>query len=187
MMKTYTVAVAGAMGAVGTEMLKNLESRNFPVGEIRPLDVGDNVGREILFKGQPVKVQQSYEEAFAGVDIALFAVGAGVSRALAPAAGERGAVFAGLNLTLGCFNLLPVGALDGGRALRALLPLRWEEAARGISGGLSALLSAAGFLLMLHTGNPTLFLTGGWLALLAVRGEREEASGQKMLAIGWKM
>ena len=40
---------------------------------------------------------------------------------------------------------------------------------------------------MLHTGNPTLFLTGGWLALLAVRGEREEASGQKMLAIGWKM
>ena len=106
---------------------------------------------------------------------------------LAPWAGERGAVFAGLNLTLGCFNLLPVGALDGGRALRALLPLRWEGMARGISGGLSALLSAAGFLLMLHTGNPTLFLTGGWLALLAVRGEREEASGQKMLAIGWKM
>lgn len=106
---------------------------------------------------------------------------------LAPWAGERGAVFAGLNLTLGCFNLLPVVALDGGRALRALLPLRWEGTARGISGGLSVLLSAAGFLLMLHTGNPTLFLTGGWLALLAVRGEREEASGQKMLAIGWKM
>ena len=68
-MKTYTVAVAGAMGAVGTEMLKALAQRNFPVGEIRPLDVGDNVGREILFKGQPVKVQQSCEEAFAGVDI----------------------------------------------------------------------------------------------------------------------
>lgn len=92
MMKTYTVAVAGAMGAVGTEMLKNLESRNFPVGRIKPLDVGDNVGREILFKGQPVKVQQSCEEAFAGVDIALFAVGANVSKFLAPAAVEKGAV-----------------------------------------------------------------------------------------------
>ena len=92
MMKTYTVAVAGAMGAVGTEMLKNLESRNFPVGRIKPLDVGDNVGKELLFRGEAVKVEQSCPEAFAGVDIALFAVGAGVSRTLAPAAVERGAV-----------------------------------------------------------------------------------------------
>ena len=92
MMKTYTVAVAGAMGAVGTEMLKNLESRNFPVGRIKSLDVGDNVGKELLFRGEAVKVEQSCPEAFAGVDIALFAVGANVSKFLAPAAVEKGAV-----------------------------------------------------------------------------------------------
>lgn len=91
-MKEYCVAVVGAMGAVGQEMLKTLERRNFPVKELKPLDVAENVGKEILFCGQTVKVEESKESAFEGVNIALFAVADAVSKKLAPAAVRAGCV-----------------------------------------------------------------------------------------------
>ncbi len=89
-MKQYLLAVAGALGAVGREMLRALEERNFPIRELRLLDVGENVGKEVLFRGKTVTVEESRPEAFEGVDIALFAVGDGVSRMLAPEAVKRG-------------------------------------------------------------------------------------------------
>lgn len=90
-MKKYTVAVVGAMGAVGTEMIKILGQRDFPVERLKPLDVAANVGREVMFKGEMVKVEESCKGAFKDVDIALFAVGANVSEKLAPMAVEEGA------------------------------------------------------------------------------------------------
>ena len=89
-MKQYLLAVAGALGAVGHEMLCALEERNFPIRELRLLDVGENVGKDVLFRGKTVTVEESRPEAFEGVDIALFAVGDGVSRMLAPEAVKRG-------------------------------------------------------------------------------------------------
>jgi aspartate-semialdehyde dehydrogenase len=91
-MKKYTVAVVGALGAVGSEMLKILEQRRFPIEKIKPLDVAANVGREIIFRGEAVKVEESRQGAFKGVDFALFAVGAEVSEFLAPIASKEGAV-----------------------------------------------------------------------------------------------
>lgn len=91
-MKQYVVAVVGAMGAVGKEMLDTLERRNFPVGTLKALDVEANVGKEITFNGKQVKVELSCGEAFKGVDIALFAVADKVSLALAPEAVKNGAI-----------------------------------------------------------------------------------------------
>ncbi len=91
-MKEYCVAVVGAMGAVGQEMLKTLERRNFPVKDLKPLDVAENVGKEIMFCGRAVKIEESRESAFEGVDIALFAVADAVSKKLAPAAVEAGCI-----------------------------------------------------------------------------------------------
>jgi aspartate-semialdehyde dehydrogenase len=91
-MKKYTVAVVGALGAVGQEMRKVLEQRAFPVGRLLPLDVAENVGTEIVFRGEKVRVEESQPEQFRGVDIALFAVGDAVSKKLAPEAAARGCV-----------------------------------------------------------------------------------------------
>lgn len=91
-MKKYNVAVVGALGAVGNEMLKILMQRAFPVANIKPLDIEANAGKEILFNGHPVKVQAAKEGAFKDVDIALFSAGADASKILAPVAAGEGAV-----------------------------------------------------------------------------------------------
>lgn len=91
-MKQYTVAVVGALGAVGQEMRKVLEQRSFPIAELRALDVPGFAGREISFCGKTVKIAAAEESAFRGVDIALFAVSDTVSRALAPAAAKAGCI-----------------------------------------------------------------------------------------------
>ena len=86
-----TVAVVGATGVVGGTMTRILEERGFPVGELRPMATARSVGRAVTFRGEEVPVREATPEAFEGVDIALFSAGGGTSRALAPAAVERGA------------------------------------------------------------------------------------------------
>ncbi len=88
----YTVAVVGATGAVGTEMLSILEERTFPVEEVRPLASSRSAGGDVPFRGDTVKVKVLTRESFQGVDIALFSAGAAVSKEYAPAAVEAGAV-----------------------------------------------------------------------------------------------
>ncbi|MBU0926255.1 MAG: aspartate-semialdehyde dehydrogenase [Spirochaetes bacterium] len=91
-MKEYTVAVVGAMGAVGHEMIKTLEQRGFPVSRLVPLDVAANVGKSVRFKGADVAVAEAKEGAFTGVDVAIFSAGGDASLVLAPIAVAEGAI-----------------------------------------------------------------------------------------------
>jgi len=88
----WNVAVVGALGMVGTEMIRTLEARNFPVAELRPLDVPALEGREVDFCGRKVPAQVACEDNFAGIDIAIFSAGAEASKELAPLAVRQGAV-----------------------------------------------------------------------------------------------
>ena len=92
-MKTYTVAILGATGAVGQEMIKILEERNFPVGKLIPLASARSAGKTLKFKGQDVTIQLACEEAFAGVDIVLGAAENDIAKRFAPAIVAAGAVF----------------------------------------------------------------------------------------------
>ena len=92
-MKTYTVAILGVTGAVGQEMLRVLEQRNFPVGKLVPLASSRSVGESICFRGQHIPIQEATTEAFAGVDIVLGAAENDIAIALAPAIRAAGAVF----------------------------------------------------------------------------------------------
>jgi len=88
----YNVAVVGAMGMVGTEMIKTLERRNFPVAEFRPLDIAENEGKEVSFNGKACKVREAKGENFKGIDIAIFSAGGSASEKLAPEAVKQGAI-----------------------------------------------------------------------------------------------
>ncbi len=91
-MKEYVVAVVGATGAVGREMIKTLEQRNFPVKKLVALASRRSAGRKLQFKGEEVVVQELRPESFEGVDIALFSAGGDRSKEFAPEAVKRGAV-----------------------------------------------------------------------------------------------
>lgn len=84
------VAVAGATGAVGAEMLKTLEMRDFPADKIIPLASSRSVGKTVTYKGQEIKVQELKEDSFEGVHIALFSAGGGTSEKFAPFAVKSG-------------------------------------------------------------------------------------------------
>lgn len=90
--KKINVAVAGATGVVGNQMIKCLEERNFPVKSIRFLASNRSAGRVLYFKGEPVKVEELTEHSFKGVDIAVFSVGAGISMKYAPLAAKDGCI-----------------------------------------------------------------------------------------------
>ena len=92
-MKLYTVAVLGATGAVGQEMMKILEERNFPVGKLIPLASSRSAGKTLKFKGEDVTIQLACEEAFEGVDIVLGAAENDIAEKFAPAIVKAGAVF----------------------------------------------------------------------------------------------
>ncbi len=92
-MKQYTVAVLGATGAVGQEMMKILEARNFPVGELRPLASARSAGKTLKFKGQDVVIWEAKDSAFEGVDIVLGAAENDIAEKFAPAIVKAGAVF----------------------------------------------------------------------------------------------
>ncbi|HTP12445.1 MAG TPA: aspartate-semialdehyde dehydrogenase [Bacteroidota bacterium] len=91
-MDRCTVAVVGATGLVGRTMVRVLEERNFPVGELVLLASERSAGKEVSFRGKPVRVQKLDVERFNGVKFALFSAGAGVSLEYAPRAAQRGAV-----------------------------------------------------------------------------------------------
>ncbi len=91
-MKTYNVAVAGATGAVGNEMVAILEERNFPVKNLKLLASSRSVGKTISFKGTDIKVEELKEDSFKGVDIGLFSPGGAVSMKFAPIAAASGCV-----------------------------------------------------------------------------------------------
>lgn len=86
------VAVAGATGAVGVEMLKCLEELDFPASEVRALASARSAGTKLPFKGGELTVQEMTPESFEGVDIALFSAGASVSKAMREAVTKAGAV-----------------------------------------------------------------------------------------------
>jgi len=88
----YNVAVVGATGAVGQEMIKILEAREFPVEELRLLASERSVGKELGYNGQKVKVQKLDKDSFEDIDIALFSAGASRSREFAPIAVECRAI-----------------------------------------------------------------------------------------------
>ena len=92
-MKQYTVAVLGATGAVGQEMMKILAERNFPVGKLIPLASARSAGKTLKFRGEDVAIQEARDEAFEGVDIVLGAAENDIAQKFAPAIVKAGAVF----------------------------------------------------------------------------------------------
>ncbi len=92
-MKQYNVAVLGATGAVGREMLKVLEEYDIPVGRLLPLASPRSAGSTVPFKGEEVRVEAVGENSFAGMDFVLGAVKSPMARQYAPAIVGSGAVF----------------------------------------------------------------------------------------------
>ena len=86
------VAVVGATGAVGEEFIRILESRNFPVQELRLLASKRSAGKKMQFRGAEHTVQELTKHSFQGIKIALFSAGASISREYVPYAIESGAV-----------------------------------------------------------------------------------------------
>jgi aspartate-semialdehyde dehydrogenase len=87
-----TVAIVGATGAVGGELIGCLERRRFPLERLRLFASGRSAGRKLLFRGEGIPVEELNEDSFPGVDIALFSAGGTVSRRFAPIAVRQGAV-----------------------------------------------------------------------------------------------
>src|SRR5574337_27617 len=90
--RTYTVAVAGATGAVGETMLRLLEERDFPVRRLKLLASDRSAGKSLTFRGEEIKVESLSDGSFHGIEIALFSAGATRSHEFAPAAVKAGAV-----------------------------------------------------------------------------------------------
>ncbi len=90
-MQEYTVAILGATGAVGTQMIECLEERDFPVGELRLLASARSAGKTMRFRGEDVVISEATEDAFAGCDIVLGAADDAVAKRLLPAAAATGA------------------------------------------------------------------------------------------------
>ena len=88
----YVVAVVGATGAVGTEMIATLEQREFPVGKLRLFASEKSEGRSLEFKRKKISVETINENSFKGIDIALFSAGAERSKKWAPVAARSGCV-----------------------------------------------------------------------------------------------
>jgi len=92
MSRDYRIAVVGATGAVGVEMLRVMERRNFPVRSLRLLASPRSAGRTLEFKGKDVTIEPLTVNSFEGIDIALFSAGSGISKEFAHIAVESGAV-----------------------------------------------------------------------------------------------
>jgi len=86
------VAIVGATGAVGVELIECLERRRFPVSELRLLASARSAGKTLPFRGKPIVIQELTEDSLRGVDIALFSAGSGISKQFGPIAVRHGAV-----------------------------------------------------------------------------------------------
>src|ERR1700731_1230687 len=92
MSKTYHLAIVGATGAVGTELIRLLEQRDFPAESLKLFASARSIGKTLTFRGTQVPVETLTEDGFAGVDFALFSAGTATARSFAPAAVKAGAV-----------------------------------------------------------------------------------------------
>jgi aspartate-semialdehyde dehydrogenase len=92
MNRTPHVAVVGATGAVGVEMIKTLEKRKFPVSELTLLASARSVGKKLKFRGKDIQVKELKRDSFSGIEIALFSAGGGISKEYAPFAAKAGCV-----------------------------------------------------------------------------------------------
>ncbi len=92
MSKSYKIAIVGATGAVGLELLDVLARRNFPVGDLRLLASARSAGKTAKFRGREVRIEALTEESFAGCEIAFFSAGGDISRKFVPIARDAGAV-----------------------------------------------------------------------------------------------
>ena len=92
MSKNFNVAIAGATGAVGLEMLKTLERRNFPVRNLKLLASARSAGKTASYKGETLVIEEMKPESFKGVDIALFSAGSDISREFRRAVTDAGAI-----------------------------------------------------------------------------------------------
>ncbi len=86
------VAIVGATGAVGVELIRCLERRNFPLARLRLFASARSAGKTLPFRGEELPVEELREDSFSGVDIALFSAGSGISKRFAPLAAAEGAV-----------------------------------------------------------------------------------------------
>lgn len=86
------IAIAGATGAVGLDLLHCLEKRNFPISKLTLLASSRSAGKKLTFRGEEIVVQELTKDSFAGVDIALFSAGGGISKEFAAHAVDAGAV-----------------------------------------------------------------------------------------------
>ncbi len=89
-MRKYSVAVVGATGAVGNELIKILEERDFPVGKLKLLASARSMGKELTYKNEDYPVEVLDENSFEGVEIGLFSAGGGISERFAPIAADAG-------------------------------------------------------------------------------------------------
>jgi aspartate-semialdehyde dehydrogenase len=92
MNRTPHVAVVGATGAVGIEMIKTLEKRNFPVSALTLLASARSLGKQLTYKTQEITVKELTKDSFEGIDIALFSAGGSISKEFAPIAARAGCV-----------------------------------------------------------------------------------------------
>lgn len=90
--KLFNVAVAGATGAVGSQLIARLEDRDFPVNNLKLLATGRSAGRKLRFKGDDIPVEELTETSFKGVDIGIFSAGGATSGKYAPLAAKDGCV-----------------------------------------------------------------------------------------------
>ena len=91
-MKAYHIAVVGATGAVGQELLSVLERRNFPVASLRPISSARSAGKSVRFRDESVSVQQLNEDSFEKIDVAFFSAGGEISRKYVPIACQADAI-----------------------------------------------------------------------------------------------
>jgi aspartate-semialdehyde dehydrogenase len=92
MNKRPHVAVVGATGAVGIEMIKTLEKRDFPLSRLTLLASARSAGKKLKFRGEDIAVKELTKDSFAGIDIALFSAGGSISKEFAPIAAKAGCV-----------------------------------------------------------------------------------------------